>query len=138
VQAFAAVQDTPSRELRVAPGGLGVVCTVQLVPSQCSASVATPPPDRTLPTAVHDVAAVQDTAARLLAPELGVGSAVQVWPFHTSASGSKRLPLISVLPTATQALKAVQDTLSRLPATAPDGNAGLWSCHLSDQSSTSA
>jgi hypothetical protein len=103
VQALAAVQDTPSRKLRVAPAGLDVVWIVQFVPSQCSASVATPPPARASPTAVHDVAAVQDTAVRLLAPGLGVATAVQLWPFHTSARGSKRLLSTSVPPTATQA-----------------------------------
>src|SRR5215469_16493465 len=43
VQAAVDVQGTPSRKLRVAPGGLGVCWTVQLLPSQCSARVCSTP-----------------------------------------------------------------------------------------------
>jgi hypothetical protein len=55
-------QDTPSKALHAAPGGLGIGWTRQLLPSHRSASV-TPAPEALVyvPTAMHELAAGQDT-----------------------------------------------------------------------------
>src|SRR5262249_10531928 len=65
-QAPAAAQDTPASWLWAAPGGPAGACAVQVVPSQTSASArfgSKPGPCH--PTAVHEVAVAQETAARL-------------------------------------------------------------------------
>ena len=82
VQALAEVQNTPSRELSVAPAGLGVACVVQTVPFHAAASV----PVAELPTAVQALGEVQDMPYKPTPDELGVFWMVQDAPFHRSAS----------------------------------------------------
>jgi hypothetical protein len=52
VQAVAELHDTPSRELALAPGGLGVTWMLQAVPSHASTRVVTIPDAMEYPTAV--------------------------------------------------------------------------------------
>jgi len=81
-QTFGHGQATPFSELKVEPGGLGLVTIRQLVPSQRSASVAAVPPGAlkvAFPTAMHEFADEQSTALRFveLAPSIfGVGGTV--------------------------------------------------------------
>jgi hypothetical protein len=117
VHTVAVAQDTLSKKLPVVPVGFGVVCTVQLVPSHCSARVTSAPALSVKnPTAVHVVAIVQDTLARavLVAPGgLGVACVVQLEPSHCSASGAFVPALFAVYPTAVHAVDVGQDTLSK-------------------------
>jgi hypothetical protein len=85
VHAFAAVHDTPDRSKT--PTGLGIVCTVQLVPFQRSAS-APPLVPAEEPIAVHAFADVHDTPNRELAGAVGGTEVVwiQLVPFHASAN----------------------------------------------------
>jgi hypothetical protein len=74
VHAFAFVHDTPASELTLAPAGVAVVWTVQLVPFQSSANITTAP--KLLvdsPTAMHALAAPHDTP--------------DTWPFATTGFG---------------------------------------------------
>jgi hypothetical protein len=66
MQAVAEVHDTPLRSaLSVTPMGLGVAWTDQVVPSQRSAMVPSPPePTLTGPTAVQAVGEVHDTSVK--------------------------------------------------------------------------
>jgi hypothetical protein len=84
-QTFGCGHETPFSVLKVAPGGLGVGTICQLAPSQCSATVAEgvgslkPAGNSAFPTAMHEFAAVQSTALRLVsfAPgTFGVGGTV--------------------------------------------------------------
>ena len=88
MQVLSAGQDRPVRLLLVAPGLLRVI--VQLLPSQCSASVCCTPELLTeCPTAVQAFADVQDTPVRALGapPGLAGRSIVQpVLAVHCSAS----------------------------------------------------
>jgi hypothetical protein len=62
VHADADVQDTPSRLLTAAPGGLGMGSTRQEWPFHCSARLTPGPEDLVyVPTAMHEFAAGQDT-----------------------------------------------------------------------------
>jgi hypothetical protein len=68
------------RELSVEPAGFGVGVTVQLVPSQCSASVERELPLTAWPTATQSLADVQSTAEsvlRLAPSTFGVDGTVQ-------------------------------------------------------------
>ncbi len=62
VHAVGEVQDTNPREVDVAPAGCGVVWMVQAVPFQASASDIDVVDVWSLPTAVHAIGDVQDTA----------------------------------------------------------------------------
>ena len=62
MQASGDGQDTPKKELEVAPGGSGIGWIVQFAPFQRSASnVATVVPLPAVPTAMHAVGDVHDT-----------------------------------------------------------------------------
>ncbi len=130
VHAVVDVQDTPVRELLVAPVTLGVVCAVQVVPFHTSANVR---PVLLVfveePTAVHAVVDVQDTPVRelLVAPAgAGVGRMVQVVPFHDSTSCIGLLGTVKYRPTAVQAVADVQDTPLRELLVAPAGLGVVW------------
>jgi hypothetical protein len=90
VQAVADEQDTPVSRVRLAPVGLGVGWTAQVVPFQRSASVCGGPEGvKYHPAAVQEVADGHDTPCKTLcsAPVgLGVGWMAQRVPFHCSAS----------------------------------------------------
>src|SRR5277367_922437 len=88
VQSLMVGQDTLTRALLVAPGGVPGSRSFQLVPSQRSESVAVRLNFVKEPTATHFDAAGQDTPASELstAPDLsGVLCAVQLDPFQRSA-----------------------------------------------------
>ena len=75
------MHDTPFRSTLVWPVGLGLGTTVHTVPFHCSVNPRSPPPD--VPTAMHVVGAVHETALRNPPPAgLGVASSVQVGPFE--------------------------------------------------------
>ena len=97
-QAVVVVQDTPSSSgSRPSTIGVGVGSIVHWVPSQDSARVPLPSRPLSLPTAVHAVADVQDTASRTLAVAfggVGVGWTVQDEPFQRSANGSGTFVLV--------------------------------------------
>src|SRR3954452_5297787 len=65
MQSVALAQEIPSRWLDLAPLGLGVGCTTQLVPFQRSARVTSvPEPSTKYPTAVQVSRAGQDTPSK--------------------------------------------------------------------------
>jgi hypothetical protein len=130
VHAVADVQDTLIRKLLAAPRGLGVGCTVQLVPFQRSARVTIAPPRSSSPTAVQALPVVHDTPFRLLTAGRGVLRIVQLMPFQDAANVPKVLPLPSKSPTAAHACWAEHDTALRLLAIAPAGTGGDWACQL--------
>jgi hypothetical protein len=116
VHADADVQDTP---LRKPPprAGLGVFCTVHVVPFQLSARVPALEP----PTAVQADAEVQDTALRPPRGWEGVAWMLHLVPFHRSARVLAVEPKGLADPTAVHADADVQDTPSRLLTAAPGG-----------------
>lgn len=93
VQARPDEHDTPMNEASVAPVGLGVVCTCQLLPFHRSASATLLPlPLAPLyPTAVQARFLVQETELnRLDVPEeVGVDCRTQLVPFQRSTNGTK-------------------------------------------------
>jgi hypothetical protein len=105
--------------------GLGVVRSVQLVPSHVSATVCCIPLELVVvPTAAHDGAVVHDTPLRfvLSAPDrLGVVWIDQLMPFQPSASVSCVTLEEAVSPTPSHELADVHETartsLTCLPAT---------------------
>ena len=137
IQAVAEVHDTLYRDDDFTPLGLGVGSTVQVVPFHFSATLREfclwevgpfPPP----PTAVQAVAEVHDTLYRIddFTPlGLGVGSTVQVVPFHFSAT-VKEAPVVGPseleVPTAVQAVAEVHETPSRFGLVAPVGVGVVW------------
>ena len=89
VQASAAVQDTPSRELLVNPSGSGVGLTVHVLPFHASASDCCPLESTYRPTAMQAVAVAHDTELRTMVEEpdgLAVGTFDHAVPFHRCAS----------------------------------------------------
>src|SRR5689334_23556728 len=140
MQFIAAGQSTPDRTLLYPDPGLCGVWIVQLVPSRASARARSggglPPTGVAYaPAAVQDVAAVQDTSARLLlaAPPgfSGLrGVSVQLVPFHCSARAICGPETVVELPTAVQALAAVQDTPVRLLVAGPGGLGAGWIVQL--------
>ena len=119
MQAEGDVQDTASRKLCTAPGGLGVGWMVQVVPFHRSARVL---PLAVPPTAVQAEVVVHDALFSAPPPAgVGVGWIRQVVPFHRSARVAMVRDLLVVAPTATHAERAVQATLFRLLDAAPDG-----------------
>jgi hypothetical protein len=64
VQATLAVHDTPLSKVRVEPVGLGVVCSDQVVPFHCSATVTPALGSEPNPTAVQALAELHDTLVR--------------------------------------------------------------------------
>jgi hypothetical protein len=84
VQSAAETHETAVKRLSVAPVGLGVGRSVQLVPSHCSATVTTLLLMLSSPTATHLVDVAHEMAERSTA-ESGLGSPVSIVPFHESA-----------------------------------------------------
>jgi hypothetical protein len=123
MQAFAVRHDTETSELLVAPAGFGVLCMVQLVPFQLSASVRVTAAVEYSPTAVQALAVRHETpTSRLAVAPLGslMLWTVQVEPLRPSASGC--CPLASVkLPTATQMVALAQETPPRSASVVPEG-----------------
>ena len=125
VHVFTDAHDTLIRKLCTAPAGLGVDCTVQLVPFHRSASeTSVDPPPTASPTAVQAFAPLQDTPDRTLFEALGVVPTIQFLPFQVSTTASKTLPLCSSPPTAAQKFTNGQETVCRLLAIAPAGICG--------------
>src|SRR6516165_2157256 len=127
MHAVAAVQETPSRWLMF-PAALEVVCAVQPVPFQASASVTLVVPVLEEPTASHAVAEMQETPeSPLEAWPAGfwVAWMVQVLPFQTSASVWNVLP-VENWPTASHAVAEVHETPSSWLLVAPAGSWGVW------------
>jgi hypothetical protein len=112
IQALVAVHDTPLNCTELAPAGLEVVSTLQVVPFQTSA-----PPE--VPTAVHALAAVQATPESATTAPDGVGWRVHVVPFQDSTRGSSALLIES--PTAVQVLILRHDTPASALKKAPEG-----------------
>jgi hypothetical protein len=118
VQTSAELHDTLPRVLAMAPAGLGVDCSFQVVPFHLSANVTSALEVwlKDAPTAIHAVAEVHDTPASFvtIAPAgLGVACTVQAAPFHTSASVTSCLKVLVNHPAAVQAVAEVHDTLPR-------------------------
>jgi hypothetical protein len=120
VQANCDAQETPVRKLNCVPGGLGMDWTVHVVPSHRSASS----PEAVLPTAVHALGEVHETAFRK-APglaEVGVGWMRQVVPSHRSVIVPAELPELSkATPTAMHITGDVHATPFRPLPAAPAG-----------------
>jgi hypothetical protein len=120
----AEAHDTPSNWMLSKPlFGPGVLWIDQLEPFQRSASLEPNAKVAGPPTAVHAVAAVQDTAPSVAPERLGVVWTVQVLPFQTSA---KVLSCTLSNPTAIQAVAEVHDT----PLRAPLPLGVLWTVQL--------
>src|SRR5690348_2903536 len=105
-QKLAEAQDTP---LSV-PAAVGVAWTDHELPFHDSARVKVPLLLWRSPTAVHALAATQDTAVKSLV--VGPGAVVRMphaVPFHTSARASLP-PVVNEYPTATHAVAEVHDT----------------------------
>jgi hypothetical protein len=103
VQAVAEVHDTPVKKLIGAPAGVGTRWMLQLVPSHLSAMTC---PALLLPTAVHALGEVQETAFKNTPglPEVGVGWMLHDVPSHRSVIVPSELPKLSkATPTALQA-----------------------------------
>ena len=106
-QSTALTHDTPSRATQVAPVGVGLGTTDQLVPSHCWTSVA----EEELPTAKQLVALVHDTAFSVVPVGLGLGTSDHVVPFQCSIVSPGNEPSSEVLiPTAKQFVGLEHDT----------------------------
>ncbi len=113
VQAVGEVHDTP---LKPAPGTLGVCWIDQAVPFHASASVELP--ESVVPTAMQNVAEVQETPTSelRLAPEgLGVFRTDHAVPFQDSASVTPAPARSCRPPTAMQVLGEVHETAASWP-----------------------
>src|SRR5450631_1855097 len=115
-------QLTPDRIALAAPTGNAGACTAHLFRLSRSIKGRFAVPSNTCPTAVHIVAATQDTppSCATLDP-LGTGSrsARQRLPFQLSATGKS-----DAFPTATQLEAFTHETPYRTPPTARDGSGG--------------
>src|SRR5215472_12276049 len=113
VHAFLAGHDTPVRNTLLAPAGFGVPWIAQPTPFQRSASETGMPARMTSPTTMQKLAALHDTAFRLLLLALS-GAAC---PFHDVPShvcANVRNPALSSSdPTARQELGVAQETALR-------------------------
>ena len=92
VQEVLDAHDTPASSTVDAPAGLGLACTVQLVPSQASTNESSGPPcAESCPTAVQEVLDTHEMPLRVLVLPLaplgsGVDWIVQLVPSHLSAN----------------------------------------------------
>ena len=102
MQWFRSAQETWSSSAGASPLGWAIVSSVQWVPSQRSAVV---------PTAMHAVAAVQETPSRRLTSPaaLGVVWMAQLVPFQASASVTLVVP-VNEEPTASHAVAEMHET----------------------------
>ena len=127
------VHEIPSRS-SFTPPVLGLGTIVQLVPSQDSARVWSAGAELSKPpTAMHDVADVQETPVSQLNPApagFGVGSIAQVLPFQCSANVTS-VPLpFTYSPTAKQETTDGHDTPLRTLDGAPAGSATGGTVHV--------
>ena len=125
--------DTPWRMALVDPAGFWVPWTVQLAPFQRSASVTSPePPLRKLPTAVHAVEEVQDTAFKnpVVFDGVDIGCTAQLVPFHPSASILVVDALLMKSPTAIQDEAPEHDTPFSSLTSAPIELGVAWIAQL--------
>lgn len=115
----------------VAPDGMAAVWSDQVVPFHFSTTgvlvwIGAP-------TAVHEVAAGQETLLSIGLPDAGLGVVwiVQLLPFHRSASvllGNELV--VAYPPTAVHAAEALQDTPPSVAAAVPDGSGVVWIVQL--------
>ena len=132
VHAEGVEQETPLKKspFRSVPGGVTADCTVQVFPSDRSASS----PVSVFPTAVHADAEVHETAPRKYPGLCEVDDrwSVQVVPFHCSATvPSELLPELSKMaPTAVHATAEVHETPVRKLIGAPAGAGTGWTLQL--------
>lgn len=134
VQAEGMVQDTSSRNVNAAPARRGVPWIRHLVPFHRSARLSCAPDRLTEnPTAAQDDADRQATAIGIACREpagAGIGSRRHLVPFHRSANGSCRPPLVTKLPTAVHDRDAEHDTPLSALTRAPAGLGVRWMAHL--------
>lgn len=133
MHALAVVHATPFSWTSVAGVGLGIVSALQLVPFQLSAIATLRPLTIALPTAVHAVAEVHETAlneAPVLPEGTGTGWSVQLVPFQRSATGRIGNSENPAPPTAVHAVCDVHDTPRRLPNRKPEGSGTVWTAQL--------
>src|SRR5215813_680830 len=135
-------QETPSKVSWRGFGGVGMGWMVQLVPSQCSASVCSPLPSA-VPTAVQLFGESQETASsadRNVPAGLGVDWACHLLPSHRSASGTPSGALaVACPPTARHSRADGQETAESPVLWAPAGTGLCLSAHaLPFQNHTSA
>src|SRR6185437_12407800 len=112
----AEAHDTALNSMPDLPVGFGACLSAQLLPFHCSASRRILLPVTEKPTAVHALAAGQETPSRKLldAPAgFGVFFMTQLVPFQRAAKVT-RCPLVDRSPTAMQKELVLHDTLSRL------------------------
>jgi hypothetical protein len=114
VQADGAVHETPNRELTAAPRGVGVGWMRHVLPFQCSARV-TPAPDALtyVPTAVHEVAPVQDSQNSWPVGTRGLGLGVIDQPVPEALAGAAKAP------TKNTAATSKTDLFIAIPSPAP-------------------
>ena len=113
--------ETASICVPVAPAWFGVVGMVHVVPSQASASVASPATGLEYPTAEHDVMLKQSMPCSWLlsVPALGLATIDQVEPFHCSTSVWYTVPKPS--PTAVHHAVPMHETPLRSTLVCPAG-----------------
>ena len=105
VHADGAVHETPKRELTAAPRGLGVGWMRHRLPFHCSARVTPTPEVLTyVPTAVHEVTAVQDSQNSWPVGTLGFGLGVIDQPEPAALAGVARVPTTRTAATSTMDL----------------------------------
>src|SRR6266542_673068 len=101
VHADGAVQETPDRELTAAPRGLGVGWMRHVLPFHRSARVTPTPEALTyVPTAVHEVAPVQDSQNSWPVGTRGFGLGVIDQPDPDAFAGAARVPTRSTAATS--------------------------------------
>src|SRR6266498_287085 len=101
VHADGAVQETPDRELTATPRGLGVGWMRHVLPFHRSARVTPTPEALTyVPTAVHEVAPVQDSQNSWPVGTLGFGLGVIDQPAPEAPAGAARVPTRSTAATS--------------------------------------
>src|SRR5262245_23298941 len=101
VHADGAVHETPKRELTAARRGLGVGWMRHRLPFHCSARVTPTPEVLTyVPTAVHEVTAVQDSQNSWPVGTLGFGLGVIDQPAPAAPAGAARAPTRSTAATS--------------------------------------
>ena len=120
MHADGAVQETPDRELTAAPRGLGVGWIRHVLPFHRSARVTpTPEAPTYVPTAVHEVAPVQDSQNNWPVGTRGFGLGVIDQPAPEAFAGAARVP------TRSTAASSKMDRFIANPPPAPPGRLTL-------------